>query len=58
MCLDKVWEEWGAAWMSKKPFKALLRHADSCAMAGLPFRCLCVGIGKDDPRFSSNVLRL
>jgi len=22
MCLDKVWTEWGDAWMNKKPFKA------------------------------------
>jgi hypothetical protein len=22
MCLDKVWEAWGDAWMNKKPFKA------------------------------------
>ena len=22
MCLDKVWAEWGDAWMNKKPFKA------------------------------------
>ena len=22
MCLDKVWEAWGDAWMNKKPFEA------------------------------------
>jgi len=22
MCLDKIWVEWGDAWMNKKPFKA------------------------------------
>ena len=33
MCVDKVWEAWGDAWMNKKPFKAT-GVGIACMLAG------------------------